>query len=262
MVHLYGTEFAVCRKCQLLDNLVHVTILLIMIFLFCVSTLVFQSGDTLLFQEQDRVIETWVLGEEVNGDSTVRERRIRQAKVSPDNREFLVHTLVVDGNYEYVRSEIVFYTAAQEQILHEAYSGDEKVLYESSGVYDSLFVVAVGDKYNKDPYVRIIKGGKETVVFERGTWQRIVSVELAPSNKYLVLHTRKRYSRKLWDYIYFVDLTTQHDWEYQFPTCLSCKRTNISLAVDDDGQVKAVHRAEHRVFSKEGKLIDIFLQIN
>ncbi len=233
-----------------------------MIFFFCINVLVFQSGDTLLFEEHGRIVETWVLGEEVDGDSIVRERRIRQAKVSPDNRLFFVHTLVVDGNYEYVRSEIVFYTAAQEQILREAYKGDEKVLYKSSEVHDSLFIVAVGDKYNKDPYLRTIKDGEETMLFERGTWQRIVSVELSPNNKYLVLHPRKRYSRKLWDYIYFVDLTTKRDWEYQFPTCLSCKRTNISLAVNDDGQVEAIHKAEHRVFSKEGKLIDIFLQID
>lgn len=250
------------RKRPSLDILVHVTILLMMLFLFCISTLVFQSGDTLLFEEHDCIVETWVLGEEVDGDSIVRERRIRQAKVSSDNHRFFIHTLAVDGNYEYVRSEIVFYTAAQEQILREAYSGGEKVLYKSSEVGDNLFVVAVGDKFNKDPQLRIIKDGEETVIFEHGTWQRIVSVELSPNNEYLALHVRKRYSRKLWDYIYFIDLTTKQDWEYQFPTCLSCKRTNISLAVNDDGQVEAVHKAEHRVFSKEGKLIDIFLQID
>ncbi|KPK67381.1 hypothetical protein AMJ87_13440 [candidate division WOR_3 bacterium SM23_60] len=233
-----------------------------MIFFFCVNMLVFQSGDTLFFEEQGRTVELWVLGEEVDADSTVHKRRIRQAKVSPDNRRFLVHTFVVDGNYEYEHSEIVFYSAAQEELLREAYSGDEKVLYESSGVYDSLFIVAVGDKYNRDPSVRVIADGYATVIFERGTWQRIVSVELSSNNKYLVFHTRKHYSRKLWDYIYFKDLTTLNDWEYQFPTCLSCKRTNISLAINDDGQVEAVHKAEHRVFSKEGKLIDIFLQID
>ena len=73
---------------------------------------------------------------------------------------------------------------------------------------------------------------------------------------------RKRYSRKLWDYLYFIDLQTKQNWEYMFPTCLSCKRTNITLAIDDNGQVEAVHRAEHRVFSSEGKLIDIFLQVD
>jgi hypothetical protein len=233
-----------------------------MIFLFCVSALVFQSGDTLFFEKDERIVETWVLGEEVDGDSIVHERTIKQAKVSPDNRRFFIHTLVVDSEYEYLRSEIDFYSADQEQIFHESYSGDEKVLYQSSAVHDSLFVVSVGDTYNKDPQVRIIKDDQETVVVEHGTWQRIVSVEVSPNNKFLALHTRKRYSRKLWDYIYFVDITTQQTWEYQFPTCLSCKRTNISLGVNDDGQVKAVYRAEHRVFSKEGKLIDIFLQID
>jgi hypothetical protein len=224
--------------------------------------LVFQSGDTLRFEEHDRIVETLVLGEEVDSESTVHERTIRQAKVSPNNHLFFILTLVVDGNYEYVRSEIVFYTAAHKQLLRESYSGDEKVLYESSGVYDSLFIVAVGDRYNKDPSLRVIKNGEEVVIFEPGVWQRVVSVEVSPNNKYLALHTRKRYSRKLWDYIYFVDLATRHDWEYQFPTCLSCKRTNISLTVNNDGQVEAVHKAEHRVFSKEGKLIDIFLQID
>lgn len=252
----------VVAKCRLLDNLVYVTILMVMIFLFCISVLVFESGDTLYFKEQERVVETWMLGEEVEGDSSVQRRTIKQAKVSPDYRRFLVHTFVVDGHYEYIGSEIVFYTAAQEELLREAYSGDEKVLYKGSEVYDSLLIIAVGDRYNTDPYLRVIRNGEATVIFERGTWQRIVSVEVSPNNNYLVLHTRKRYSRKLWDYIYFCDLMAQRNWEYQFPTCLSCKRTNISLAVNNDGQVEAVYKAEHRVFSKEGKLIDIFLQID
>lgn len=233
-----------------------------MLLLFIVSTLVFQRGDTLLFKEHDHIVETLILGEEVIGDSVVRERIIRKAKVSSDHQMFLVHQLVVDASYEYLRSEIVFYGAAREEIWREAYSGERKVLYEISDVHDSLLVIAVADKYNKEPVVRVIKDKNEEVIVEHGTWQRIVSVEISPNNRFMALHARKRYSRKLWDYIYFVDLQTKQNWEYMFPTCLSCKRTNITLAVDDNGQVEAVHKAEHRVFSSEGKLIDIFLQVD
>lgn len=261
-IHFYGTEFAVYKKSKSLDIFVQVTILWLVLLFFLVSTLVFQHGDTLLFTEHDQILETLILGEEVIEDSVIHERITRKAKVSPDHQMYLVHELVVDANYEYLRSEIVFYGAGREELWRETYSGEKRVMYEISDIYDSLWVLAVADKYNKEPAVRVIRGKSEEVIVEPGNWQRIVSVEISPNNRFMALHARKRYARKLWDYIYFIDLQTKQDWEYMFPTCLSCKRTNITLSVDDSGQVEAVHKAEHRIFSSEGKLIDIFLQVD
>ncbi|MBA7544100.1 hypothetical protein ES705_36447 [subsurface metagenome] len=102
----------------------------------------------------------------------------------------------------------------------------------------------------------------EDIIINSGDWTRIVDYKLSQNCRYLVFHTRRPYARKLWDYIYFIDLKTKKDWQYLFPICISCKRGKFSLDVNNTGQVDVVYKAEHRIFSKEGKLLDIFIKLD
>jgi hypothetical protein len=62
------------------------------------------------------------------------------------------------------------------------------------------------------------------------------------------------------DSIYFYDLIAAKDWDYLFPSCLSCKKSRIYLEVDNDGRAEVIHKNEHRVFTSGGILTDIYLR--
>ena len=164
-------------------------------------------------------------------------------------------------NDSVLRAEISVFDAQRNKILEEKTRGSRNLSYELSSLHESLLVVATWDHFFSNPALVVIKGDNRIGVVEEGQWQRVVSYKVAPNNRYLLFHTRNPYHDKSWDYIYFYDLRTSKSWDYIFPTCLSCKKARIDLYVDDNGQSEVIHKNEHRIFSKDGVLKDIFLTL-
>ncbi len=233
-----------------------------MIVFFLVSTLVYQNGDTLIFMKQDSIIDKWVIIEETQQNDSLVERIIKKTKISSNNRFFLIYEERCGLNYEYLQSMIVFYNADRNELWKESRANTKRISFDLSNIYDNLSIFIVSDINGKNPVVHLIKNKKEDIIINSGDWTRIVDYKLSQNCRYLVFHTRRPYARKLWDYIYFIDLKTKKDWQYLFPICISCKRGKFSLDVNNTGQVDVVYKAEHRIFSKEGKLLDIFIKLD
>ena len=125
----------------------------------------------------------------------------------------------------------------------------------------SLFIITKCDRFYREPAFIVIRNGETVEVIQEGEWQRIVSYKISANDRYLLFHTRKPYHGKPWDYIFFWDLRTGRNWDYIFPTCLSCKKSRIDLGVDNSGRSEVIHKNEHRIFSKEGVLVDIYLKM-
>ena len=81
----------------------------------------------------------------------------------------------------------------------------------------------------------------------------------SPNERYVVLHVKNPFADKVWDFIHFIDIQASNEWTYRFPICVSCKRFNLDISVTDDGVSDVVYKSEHRIFNKEGKLIEIYL---
>ena len=232
-----------------------------MIFLLLFNVYVFQKGDTLIFKENDKIVEIMVLaGQQTNaGPGRIV---IEQAKVSSDNRKYFVYETVRDVNRDSVlHTKLSVFDARKNRVLEEETAGLRNLSYELSSLHDSLFVVASWDHFYCNPSLTVIKDEERIDVIEEGQWQRIVSYKVSPHNQYMLFHARKPYRNKLWDYIYFYNLKSGESWDYMFPTCLSCKKARIDLNVYDDGRSEVIHKREHRIFSKDGTLEDIFLKL-
>jgi hypothetical protein len=187
---------------------------------------------------------------------------IKQAKVSPSEKRCFVHETVQDmENDSLLRTKISFYDAGGSVLFEASAAGDRSISYELSEIRDSLIVITKWDRIYRHPSFDVIKNGEKVELIKDGEWQRIVSYEISPNDRYILFHTRKPYYGKPWDYIYFWDLKTGRTWDYIFPTCLSCKKGRIELGVDDSGQSEVIHKKEHRIFSREGLLLDIFMKM-
>ena len=232
-----------------------------MIFIFLLNAWVLQSGDTLMFMENSEIVDRVILNEHVAGDSS-GQAVVRQAKISPNQKRYFIHEAVHNvENDSLLRSKISFYDSEKKKLHEESAIGDRNISFELSNVRDSIFVVTYCDRFYREPAFFVIMVGETFEVIKEGEWQRIVSYKISPNDRYIVFHTRKPYHGKLWDYIYFWDLVARRDWDYLFPTCLSCKKARIDLGVDAEGRSEVIHKKEHRIFSKEGVLVDIYMKM-
>jgi hypothetical protein len=212
--------------------------------------------------ENSEIIDEMILGEYVTGDSS-DEMVIRQAKVSPNKKRYFVHESTQNiENDSLLRTKIVFYDAEKNSLREDSAAGDRSISFELSDIRDSLFIITKCDRFYGKPAFFVIMNGETVEVIQEGEWQRIVSYKISPNDRYILFHTRNPYYGKPWDYIYFWDLETSRSWDYLFPTCLSCKKARIDLDVDDSGRSEVIHKKEHRIFSKEGVLVDIYLKIH
>jgi hypothetical protein len=231
-----------------------------MAVLILLNALVYLHGDTLLFMEQDSIINKWIVSQDSQQTKSLMEKGTRKTKISSNNKFFMIYK-ERRMNYDSVQSEISFYDADRNEIYTESLCGLRKFDFRLSDIHDGLIILAETDKGGRDPIIYAIKGGKKEIIIEKGDWKRVVNYRISRNHRYLVLHARKLYMHKLWDYIYFVDLETKTDWEYLFPACLSCKRRKIDLDIEETGQVDVIYKNEHRIFSKEGKLINLFIDL-
>jgi hypothetical protein len=258
-----GTRFAWWKIIPCLVDIISFDVynLWIMI-LFLIGTLVFQNGDTLFFTRDSScvdtvVMHTWI----VDGRESVRVTE--KAKVGPDNTTYLIHSSVysLTAPESLLSSTIKFYDAQKNKLLEETSKGGRNISYDLSNIHDSIFVITTWDRQYGKPALYVVKDDKKIEIVKEGDWERIVSYEVSSNNRYVLFHARNPYHEKPWDYIYFYDLTTGRNWDYLFPSCLSCKKSRIYLKVNNDGRAEVIHKNEHRVFSPDGVLEDIYLKL-
>lgn len=250
------------RKFCLVDiittNVYNLWIMIVLLF----GTLVFQNGDTLFFARDSSYADTVVMHTGiVDGRESLRVTE--KAKVSPDNATYLIHSAVygLTAPESLLSSTITFYDAKKKKLLEERSKGGRNISYDLSSIHDSLLVVTTWDQQYRKPALYVVKDDKKIEIVKKGDWERIVNYEVSSNNRYVLFHTRNPYHEKPWDYIYFYDLTTGRNWDYLFPSCLSCKKSRIYLKVNNDGRSEVIHKNEHRVFSPDGVLEDIYLKM-
>ena len=98
-----------------------------MVVLFLLSTQVYQHGDTLMFMKQDSIRERWILGEDIQKNDSLTERVIKKAKVSSNNKFFLIYEERQRLSYEHVLSEIIFYDADRKEFWRESRRDTQRI---------------------------------------------------------------------------------------------------------------------------------------
>jgi hypothetical protein len=232
------------------------------IILALVSAAVFQSGDTLFFSSPGVLFDTIILARDV---VTVDSQDIitsRKAKVAPDHGHYLIYTETYFRHNDSIVTDLAVYDAGQNLRWRESRAGGTKISYELTKIFDPFVALVVTVKDNTRPSLEFVdtRTLKRRGIISRGDWPVIVTWELSPDLRHLALYARKSVNGRTADYIYARDLETSRDWFYLFPICLSCKRGVISLLTDNRGQVDVKYKAEHRIFSSSGELIDFYME--
>jgi hypothetical protein len=218
------------------------------------------SGDSLIFTRGSNPADVILLN---TGDATGSTDIIhtRKAKVSPRGIYCTIYEETYFRLVDSISTDMVMYDSLQNKQWQRTYVGKRKISYDLSRVLDDLVILVTTDINNSLPEVELIKNNKAAIIIKEGKLRKITDYTLSPNSLYIALHAINPYNNRLWDYIYFVDIETGKDWFYLFPVCLSCKRVSIQLLVDNDGQVEVIYKAEHRIFSKDGQLVDIFMKM-
>ncbi len=229
-----------------------------MLILIIVSNIILLKEDSLLFMNKDKIVDVWTIEyhEPITINSIVHHRRV---KISDDGQYFFIYYSQYDTAWNHLSSEIKFYNVTGKMLLSETRQSDKIISFELTNIENNTIIMVEWSPSSEDPQLSVIKGKKIKIPIKKGDWKRVVSYDLSLNGQYLAVHVRNPYMNKLWDYIYFSNLKTGDSWQYLFPLCLSCKRTKINVAVDDNGQTDVEYKGEHRVFSKDGVFIDFYI---
>ncbi|MGQ9701399.1 MAG: hypothetical protein ACUVQT_02960 [bacterium] len=223
------------------------------------QSLVFQSGDTLKFFEHDSLVLQWILKNEEYGENSGYS--VEKAKVSEDHRKFFLYEEGYFFHKDNIFTRVTLYDSKRTKLWSIEESSPRKISFELSRIYPDKTILFTTERTNTSPQMLIIKDNhKETIDLKQ--WTSISNYEISPNNRYVLFHARRPYNNRLWDYIYFFDVKTNKDWEYLFPICFSCKRGWLDLKIDDEGKSEVVYKNEHRIFDKEGNLVDVFVKLD
>jgi hypothetical protein len=226
------------------------------------SAAVFQSGDTLFFSTPGILFDTVVLTHDLVMVDSQEIITIRKAKVAPDRGHYFIYTETYFRHNDSILTDLAVYDAGQNLRWRESRTGELKISYELTKIFSPFVALAVTVKDKTHPSLEFVdtRTLKRRAIIRRGDWPMIVNWELSPDLNHLALYARKKVNGKTSDYVYARDLETGLDWSCLFPLCLSCKRGAISLYPDDRGQVDVKYKAEHRIFSSSGELIDFYIE--
>lgn len=217
------------------------------------------SGDSLIFTRGSNPADILLLNtKDASGSTDII--HTRKVKVSPRGIYCTIYEETYFRLIDSISTDMVMYDSLQNKQWQRTYAGKRIISYDLSRVLDDLVVLVTTDINNGLPEVELIKNNKAAIIIKEGKLRKITDYTLSPNSRYIALHARNPYNNRLWDYIYFVDIETGKNWSYLFPVCLSCKRVSIQLLVDNDGQVEVIYKSEHRIFSKDGQLVDIFMK--
>lgn len=225
------------------------------VFLFM---MIYQRNDTLFFERDGVIADRIILA--AYAPESISSHTVRMVKIASRGDVCILFTERTSDHVAEAISLIDIYDDTRELLWHDSAGSDRKFSITLSLLHDSLYVITETALDGKAPLLYTVRHGRKEVVIPADTWTAISSFAISPSGRYLIAHTRHPYSRKMWDFIHFVDLQTKEEWQYLFPICLSCKRAKIKVTIDDDGQSEIIYKTEHRVFSREGRLIDVYMK--
>uniref|UniRef100_A0A7V3RGL4 Dipeptidylpeptidase IV N-terminal domain-containing protein n=1 Tax=candidate division WOR-3 bacterium TaxID=2052148 RepID=A0A7V3RGL4_UNCW3 len=223
------------------------------------NILVFQSGDTLKFYNGDSLTYQWILKKEERVDGGYY---IERAGVAKDNKRFFICEENSFPEKDSIYTRLTVYNANRKKEYTRVKTGKRKISAELTKIYPDKLVICFTDRLNDAPKLEIIKNYKTKQVIDLKQWTSIIDYEFSSNGRYIIFHAIKPYNYRRWDYIYFLDLKTGKTWEYLFPICFSCKRGRIVLKVYDDGRSEAIYKNEHRIFDRDGNLVDIFVKMD
>jgi len=223
--------------------------------------LVFQNADTLKFIDNNQTVEHWLIGEGIKENTDNNIKITRKVKISKNHKFFILYE---EKNYvkdDSIVTKLILYTADKKKLWQRQSAPGRRIAFDLTNIYEDIVVLVTVDNSYALPKMELIKKENISKLISTGDWQRLVSYSFSPNRRYLGMHVRNPYNNRLWDYIYFIDLKEKNSWTYLFPTCLSCKRYRITLKIDDQGKTEVVYKGQHRIFSKDGKLLDFFIKL-
>lgn len=233
---------------------------LVVEYLLFFNILVFQNADTLKFVKGDSVVDIWLLTEKIQETDLGKIIFNKKSKVSKDNKYFFIYEEKYYPSKDSFFTKILFYDADKEKLWEKTPETGRKISFHLTNIYNDIVILVTTDKFNINPDLKSIKDNKIKEIIKEREYQRIIKYEFSSNMRYLILHIRNPYNTKMWDYIYSIDLQNQKKWNYLFPMCVSCKKNKIDLSIDNNGKAEVIYKGEHRIFSKDGELLDIFIK--
>jgi hypothetical protein len=221
---------------------------------------VFQQGDTLKFFEDDKFVKQWVITDSTDNPGSDDIVHIRKAQVSADSNYFFIYEEEYFRSIDSVCTKITMYNAAEKKLLEKKVFNKKRIAFHLTSLYKDIMILAITNKDFTDPRLDIIYPNGEKTLIKENEWHRLISYALSPNLQFLICHAKGYYKQKLWDYMYFMEIATQSNWTYIFPICASCKRDKITVTVNNDGESEVIYKGQHRVFSKQGQLIDFYIK--
>jgi hypothetical protein len=227
------------------------------------SVFVFQTADTLQFMNGSKIVDTWITAENSVRNDDHEILHTQKAKVSPDHKFFIMYNEEYHAHTESLITSVSLYTANKTKIWERWPDAGRIILFDLTNIYDDFVIMTTGDVFYKQPVMELIKDGVSRKINKKNTWHRIISYDVSANLRYIALHVKNPYglSAKMWDHIHFIDLETNQQWTRALPLCVTCKRNRIFLEVDDKGITDVRYLQQHRIFSKEGELIDAYIKL-
>jgi len=221
---------------------------------------VFQKADTLQFIKNNAVIDTWIMEQDSTPANDGYIVHTQQAKVANNNVYFILYDEYRNSSIDSLSTAVSLYTSQKKRLWIREYSDDRRIDFDRTRIFDDGVAITSTDRTFGEPVLEFIQENKTEVLIEKPQWQRLVDFTFSPDMRFIGLHVRNPHSRKMWDFIYFIDRQTRETWTYIFPICISCKRNRITLEVDNEGNTEVIYKEQHRIFNKSGSLIDFFMQ--
>ncbi len=222
------------------------------------ATLVYQNGDTLKFMNGDSVIATRVMSTETVFEPVARSIATK-AKTSAEHDRYFVYQETCFLHNDSIVTSLTLYSSDQKKLWQRAGDNNHRISYELTDLRNDILILVTTNQGNTNPRLEFIRDRKARTVIRENQWQRITEYAISPNDRFIVLHTKNSYQGKSWDYVYFIDLKTNKTWSYLFPMCVSCKRNRLDMKVDDEGITEVIYKNEHRLFSRNGTLTDVFM---
>lgn len=229
--------------------------------LIFLNVLVFQNADTLTFVKGKDIIEKWIMSTEYSTTDPGTAIYTTRSMVADDNKHFLFYEETYYPAPDSYDTKLTFYDASKTKIWEKTPDSGRRISFYLSEIYNDIVTMVTTDKYNANPSLHLIKNKKTITIVDDDKWYRLASYSFSPSMKFLVLHVRNPYMRKTWDYVHFINIENKKSWTYLFPICVSCKRNKLDVSVDNDGITQVIYKGEYRIFSKDGKLTEIFIKL-
>jgi len=224
------------------------------------NILVFQQGDTLKFIEDNEVVKQWVITDPAENPGSDDIVYTKKSKVSSDSNYFFIYEEEYYRSIDSISTKITMYNAAEKKLLEKRFFNERRIAFHLTSIYKDIMIMATTNKDFTDPKLDIIYSNKEKTLIKENEWHRLVSYEVSPNLQFIICHVKNYNKRRIWDYIYFIKIATQSNWTYIFPICASCKRNTITLRVNDIGESEVIYKGQHRMFSKDGQLIDFYIK--